>query len=142
MGMSVKVELTGFKELQTMLKTIEPRAAKKIASATVREGMKTVLAAAKSKCPVSTGALRKALKVRRTPKAKRGTIAFSVTTNPSGKTMSQGDYYYAWDVEFGSAHAPAYPFLRPAFDESIPSVLSAMRDKLRTGLDNYFQGGK
>lgn len=36
------------------------------------------------------------------------------------------DFYYGWFLEFGTIHMAAMPFMRPAWDRSVPTILPTL----------------
>jgi HK97 gp10 family phage protein len=46
-----------------------------------------------------------------------------------------GPLFYARFLEFGTSHQPAYPFLRPAFEENKSALPSLIRDELAAAID-------
>lgn len=46
-----------------------------------------------------------------------------------------GPLFYARFLEFGTSHQPAYPFLRPAFEENKETVLPIIRQALSDAID-------
>lgn len=43
---------------------------------------------------------------------------------------SGNDFFYAFFVEYGTAHAAAQPFARPAFEQTAPKCLEILGDEL------------
>ena len=43
---------------------------------------------------------------------------------------SGNDFFYSFFVEYGTAHAPAQPFARPAFEQTAPQCLEILGDEL------------
>ncbi len=100
MAGQVVFKLEGFDSLKRAFKELEPKLAKKVIRQSVRNGMKTVQAAAKENAPVDTGAGKRKIRVR-TSKGPRGTktrhtIAMAVLV---GEAMR--DTWYMWLQEFG-----------------------------------------
>ena len=52
-----------------------------------------------------------------------------------GGYTDYGPLFYARFLEFGTSHQPAYPFLRPAFEEDKSSLPELIRDDLAAGID-------
>ncbi len=96
----VVIKLEGFDALKRAFRELEPKLAKKVIRQSVRNGMKTVQAAAKENAPVDTGAGKRKIRVR-TSKGPRGskvrhTIAYAVLV---GEAM--GPTWYMWLQEMG-----------------------------------------
>jgi len=45
-----------------------------------------------------------------------------------------GNPNYWWLVEFGTSHAPAQPFMRPAFERKKGEAMRVVTESLRKGL--------
>ena len=69
-------------------------------------------ATAKRLVPVDTGALR-------------DSIAWEMTGETSGQLVAGQEY--AGYVEFGTRHAAAQPYIRPAFEQQRPEIEAAFR---------------
>lgn len=55
----------------------------------------------------------------------------------AGKTLQLlGDPYYYYFLERGTSKMPAYPFLRPAFDEGQERAINAFALRLRAGVES------
>lgn len=54
--------------------------------------------------------------------------------NPKG-SQRKGNPNYWWLVEFGTSHAPAQPFLRPAFESKRGEALHVIQKSLARGLE-------
>ena len=89
-------------------------------SGLVSDGGDRIVDGAKRLVPVDTGALRDSIRKEMSPGA------------PSCRVEAFGDRAagegYALFVEFGTRHAPAQPFLRPAASEEEPRLLRAWRE--------------
>ena len=69
------------------------------------------------------GNLRRSIKVL--PLRKTKSVIIGPNLQKSGGAGADG--YYAHFVEFGTAHSPAQPYMRPAFDENKGNVLERLR---------------
>jgi HK97 gp10 family phage protein len=111
----------------------------KIARPALREAAAEVRKSAKRHAPKETGLLRRAIKsVVRT---KRGVVfaiigpawGFKKTVNRPSANFGEGGEVdsdparYAHLVEFGTAHSPPQPFLRPAYDGTPSERIIARR---------------
>lgn len=97
------------------------------------------------------GTLKRAIRVSRSKKNKgqNGLWEVIVRVKPLKKAARQkfkkatglpgaknpDDPYYWWWVEFGTSKMAARPFLRPAFNETKDAQLSAMRTRMKAGLE-------
>lgn len=134
------IKITGAKELERKLKTLEPKIGRKIVKQSLREGAKIFKARIKAAAPVGRtqnrtrvkktvattsrqkGYMRRSITVRAATKNRRGTYAVMTTFDtrrfPSliVKSRAGKRYFYPAAVEYGHKGAPAHPFIRPAFD--------------------------
>lgn len=44
-------------------------------------------------------------------------------------------YYYPASIEFGTRHAPAYPFMRPALDDNRARIKAVVADHIRRAVE-------
>jgi len=94
-----------------------PHAIHQAVAAEVTKGGYEIEAAAKQKAPVRTGTLRRSI--------------HTVLTN-GGMTATVGpSVRYGFFVEFGTRHAGARPFLRPAYAIVAPRVVDRIKTALR-----------
>ena len=105
-------KLTGLKEIDKALSSLEPKLQKKVLRQAMRKAMKIVAAEAKENAPVDEGTLKASIKVKAGKKT-RNAISINVQ---SGEGDFKGDTYYASFIEYGTSKRPATPFMRPAFD--------------------------
>lgn len=114
----------------------------------ITKGLKVVQKAAKARCPVGIeerfvaktgkhagkpwtarrpGTLKKSIRTRMSKKKK-----LSGQVIAGGRSSTKLTAYYALIVEVGSAKhgRTAYPYLRPALEESMPAIMSGFEDTL------------
>ena len=89
--------IDGLKELQNALLDLEPKVARKYATKSLREAMKLILEEARSRCPVKSGATKKALRIR----AGRNKKGYRSVTVVIGNKWFTGEEFYAAFVLFG-----------------------------------------
>jgi HK97 gp10 family phage protein len=111
--MAVRVVLIGVKELDRLLKGLEPRVARKVIRQAMRRALRPVMAAVQRNAPVDTGTLKAAIKLRAARARKRGQIILEVRI---GEGDFKGKQFYAAMVEYGTSKQPAQGFMRRAFD--------------------------
>lgn len=115
----------------------------KVLRGAMRKGAKLVLADARQRCPVDTGALRASLKIRM--KSKKDLVMAKVG---AGEKDFVGKVFYAPMVEFGHfsgrasnkwgkprKHVAAHPFLRPAFEATKGQAEAEIAKALRGHLE-------
>ena len=145
--MAIKIKATfDDVQLKRLLAKVQrlPRAAQlKVIRPALNEASKIILQAVKARAPKDTGLLRKSLGRRMKTYRRSGVIVAYVgprtgfkreVTLRSGRTVFRNPTRYAHLVERGTSRAPAYPFMRPAFDESKAAVMSALKRKISEGI--------
>lgn len=137
MGQWFEIKLEGAKELEKQFKSLEPKIAKKLVRQSLRKAAKPILAAARTKCPVDTGELKKSIKIRA---MKRRKNSFGVLIGTALKWFV-GDAFYGAFVEFGTSKMSARPFMRPAFDEKKGEAEQILVQEIREGLSEAVKRG-
>lgn len=151
----VKIRLEGDKDLINVLSAFKPAARRRIVRPPITKGVRLVVRSAKRKVPKETGTLKRSLGfVVRTYSS--GTVA-GIAGPRKGivdEKTGRNPRLYAHLVEFGAAPhllsssigptgekidvvhpgAPPKPFLRPAWDESIPEINRVMETGIRQGV--------
>lgn len=127
------ISIEGLAELDAQLAQFEPTVRRRLASKALREGARLIRDRARKNCPVKTGTLRDSIRVR-TGRVKAGQrlVRVLVTT---GAGLFKGETFYGGFIEFGTSHAPAYPFIRPAFDAEAPFAVHRIATALGRGID-------
>jgi HK97 gp10 family phage protein len=124
--------ITGVKEIDAKLKTLEQRVQKKVLRQAMRSGMKLVLADAKSRVPVLSGLTKQNLKLRamKRSRSKQGLLVQVKSAEGLTKTTKAGQkFFYPAVVEFMPGHA----FMRPAFDSKGPQARDTTMRELLDG---------
>lgn len=100
----------------------------------VRSAAERMLAEIIARAPVLTGNLVSNL--RALTSSARGVMRGRVVINSGGesKTGSRTDAFYWRFVEFGTRHAPAHPFVAPAFEAEREAAAQAVIDSFEDGL--------
>ncbi|NHZ81831.1 hypothetical protein F2P44_21495 [Massilia sp. CCM 8695] len=73
-----------------------------------------------------TGTLARSIVVKRLVEESDGKRQAYLVTVRGGKSNAGGDAFYWRFLEFGTAHSPAYPFLRPAYESKKQAAVDAM----------------
>jgi HK97 gp10 family phage protein len=136
----------GFSELAAKLKELPVKVEKKVIRTALRSGTKIIADATKANAPVLTGTMKRAITVR-AMKRSRNRIGFMVTFNKrytdklvrmsKTRTTKKGTpvrYFYPAAIEYGTKHAPAHPFMRPAFDSKVSEATRVIGDELGKGI--------
>jgi HK97 gp10 family phage protein len=127
--MQASIKFSGGPQLETALKELGGEIAGRLGSNSVRAGARVIAAEARRKAPVgATGNLKRSITTveDRDARLARGKqrIAYA------GSKL-----FYARFVEFGTVHAAAKPFLRPALDESAQAAVDKLTDNLGKGIE-------
>ena len=114
--MKQAIIVTGIKEIDRKLKTLEPRIQKKVVRQGIRKGMKIIASEVKANAPVKYGITKANVKTRAVKKRQRGNIEIEVKIGGSDdrlyKAQSDGTkVFYPAIVEYRFD-----PFMRRAFD--------------------------
>lgn len=152
----INMSVQGLSQLDMKLKAIAdeygPKAAASPVRKALRNGGKKLQASAQQKVHVDTGTLKENIitTVERRPQEGRIEMRVTVRAKAQGfKSTSRkvrkgliGQLYqhyaplwYARFLEFGTSRMPAYPFLRPAWDELKASLPESIRDELALAID-------
>lgn len=136
MAKPVTVQVDGLRELGERMKSLKSDMANRIARAATAAGSVVIRNAAQQSVPVDTGNLKKNIIVKRLPKGEARFTSEHIVTVRKGrltdkqKTAGLKSAYYGTFVEFGTAHTPARPFLRPAYDQNKERAVEAIKDRI------------
>jgi HK97 gp10 family phage protein len=149
--MATTVEVSGLRELEAQLLAIGEEYGPKAALSPVRRALgkagKVVQATAKQKVRRKTGTLAENIIVTTYKKPPEGQIGVKVTVRAKAKAYKSssrnirsgkvgldynfyGPLFYGSFLEFGTSHQPAYPYMRPAFEENKGMLPGLIRDEL------------
>lgn len=152
----INVKVEGLSVLNQRLKAIAddfgPKAAASPVRAALRKNAKKLQVAAQQHVRVDTGTLKQNIITTLERKPQDGRIEMRVTVRAkarayksSSRTIRKGlvgvEYqhygplFYARFLEFGTSKMPAYPFLRPAWDELKGALPELMRADLADAID-------
>ncbi len=147
------VSIIGLGELTADFERLAKSVGNKIARDAVMSGARVARDVAREKAPVRTGRLKKnitATRLKQSDTPGMATAGIRVK-NPTGKSTRaikprgkkkrsrKTDYdapYYWKFLELGTSKMAAHPFIRPAWDGSLPQIEKAVADKLAEGIDN------
>jgi HK97 gp10 family phage protein len=130
------VAITGIREIDRKLARLEPAIQRKVLRQSIRAALKPIAAAVKARIDSITGALKKAVKVRAIKSKRRGSIGLEVRisgedANKGKPIISEAGWFSPAFPEFGTAHEPAQPIMRPVYDSQGPAARDhAMREIL------------
>jgi HK97 gp10 family phage protein len=150
----IEIKVTGFKEAVAELYQL-PDAVKEIITVSMKDAIQAVQEAAKNRVPVLHGILKEGIitSVRRLSNGDyQGKIGIdtglkvSVGLRTRGKQVGEVIYEnpvrYAAFVEFGSSHAQAFPFLRPALDAQWQNAVTRFANNMIEALDSFYGTGR
>lgn len=154
---SVSVNLIGLGGLQAEFEKLAKAVGNKVVRDAVMAGARVARDKARASAPVRSGKLKKNITVTRLKQSETpgGATAGIRVKKPSGKTAKarkrsgkkrkgnrfEYDAPYYWKfLEQGTSKMAAKPFIRPAWDSSLPQIEKAVTDKLAEGIDNAITG--
>lgn len=110
---ALKIEVSGDKDIEKILRSFAPKAAKNILRRTVLSMAKGIRDDARRQVLTRTRTLKKAT-IHKRDRGKRGSIEASVWVK-HGRGVKHSAFYWRF-VEWGAKQAPGKPFLTPAFE--------------------------
>lgn len=135
--MESKIELSGFKELDALLRQLPERIEKKVLQKSIDAGAREVRKQARRAAPVGDpldqspsskkyGPLRKNIRVIRLKRVSRGQKMARVDT---------GKAFWGYIIEMGSRYIPANPWFSQAFNAAAPAAVNAIRDSMLANIE-------
>ena len=165
MADKITFQFKGFKELEEVFTEIQAdfgeKDQKKILVSGVRQAMKPVLAMARMRAPVDTGALSQSLRIEaRKPSSKdrrsryynSGQVAIALVTTAPGNVLAKKKWENkktggketgipsdarANVQEFGSYKMPAHPYMRTSLESQSQAVTNDLGNNLGLALQKY-----
>lgn len=145
--MAQHFEVEGLAELEQALIDIGAATGIKALRSSGRKAMKTVLEAAKSGAHEDTGQLKQAMTISTKRDNKSSTRAIDINVGPTRKTVTQKNSdgtknkhklsninQKAIAQEYGTSKQKADPFLRPALEDNVGTVLSSFKTELASAI--------
>lgn len=137
------VIVTGDKALDRKLASLEPRVQKKVGRKGLRAAGKLIQKHAKSNLSrnqnVDTGELRRGIRVRAAKRSrKRIGVEIMTTERREGRTV-EGKRFGGAQLETGTKHVQAKPFLRPAAYEREPEIKRLIADSISDAIDDLVE---
>lgn len=129
MAATTNFKIDGAAEMVRLLKELGPRVADRVGDQALRAGAKPIVTRAKELAPVLTGQLRDdiAAEIERQGKGSDTRRIEIGVRKPTSRRFHLS--------EFGTAHNPAHPFMRPALDEKASPALDEMGRVLAKGIE-------
>lgn len=124
------MDIRGLAEIQAVLSKLPARIEQRVIENALTAGGRVIVKEAKRRVPVDSGKLRDSLTVGRTTRRRGSRMKGTVYIGPRSKVGA-----HAHLVEFGTPHAPAQPFLRPALDERAQDAIKKIAERLGKGLE-------
>lgn len=123
-----KLKLTGGPEIEAALRELGGQIAGRLGTNAVRAGARVIANHAKALAPVgATGDLKES--IRMFDEGYKGRAQRTTRTAYAGTRL-----FYAYWVEYGTAHSAAQPFMRPAGDTAGGEARAKMAENLSTGI--------
>jgi HK97 gp10 family phage protein len=137
-------EVKGLRQLGLAMRALGADMAGKVARQATAAGAGVARKAIKARAPRDTGNLAAAIVMKRvkgTPLTEEYVVAVrkgktrDAKAGKSGKGRQGKDAFYAGFQEFGTVKAPAQPFVRPGFEESVDPATQAIAKRLKQRID-------
>ncbi|EOA1534429.1 HK97-gp10 family putative phage morphogenesis protein [Salmonella enterica subsp. enterica serovar Braenderup] len=131
----IKMEVTGLDDLERQLMALGEKVGTKVLRDAGREALKVVEADMKQHAgydETSTAQhMRDSIKIRNSNRKSRGSTVVTLRVGPSKQ-----HYMKALAQEFGTVKQVAEPFIRPALDYNVQTVLRVLAVEIRNGIQN------
>lgn len=133
--MKVTARVSGFKEMDAVLKELPQVMQKQVLANAVAAGVRVVRREVKAATPIGQdpsvaskkyGSAKSNVRLFRLKRIRRAVAGYRV---------SMGDAFWMTFYEFGTSRQPARPFFRAAFERASGEAIKAMRDRLAVGLE-------
>lgn len=131
------LDVTGLSELRGRFSELPNRLMKNVLKSSLRQAANVVKDEAKSRVPVSSGALKSSIRVisrRGSPTSVLMSVVAGDLTGKQQSKFGQKSAFYALFVEKGSVNMAAHPFMKPAIESkaqaAIDVMVQAIGDKL------------
>ncbi|EFR2943403.1 hypothetical protein H0K99_004433 [Salmonella enterica] len=131
----IKMEVTGLDDLERHLMALGEKVGTKVLRDAGREALKVVEEDMKQHAgydETSTAQhMRDSIKIRNSNRKSRGSTVVTLRVGPSKQ-----HYMKALAQEFGTVKQVAEPFIRPALDYNVQTVLRVLAVEIRNGIQN------
>ncbi|EHQ2765894.1 HK97 gp10 family phage protein [Salmonella enterica] len=131
----IRMEVTGLDELERHLMALGEKVGTKVLRDAGREALKVVEEDMKQHAgydETSTAQhMRDSIKIRNSNRKSRGSTVVTLRVGPSKQ-----HYMKALAQEFGTVKQVAEPFIRPALDYNVQTVLRVLAVEIRNGIQN------
>ncbi|EBD6355726.1 hypothetical protein CVF48_22545 [Salmonella enterica] len=131
----IRMEVTGLDELERQLMALGEKVGTKVLRDAGREALKVVEEDMKQHAgydETSTAQhMRDSIKIRNSNRKSRGSTVVTLRVGPSKQ-----HYMKALAQEFGTVKQVAEPFIRPALDYNVQTLLRVLAVEIRNGIQN------
>ena len=137
-------QVKGLRELGLQMQALSADLAGNVARQATAAGARVTRQAIKAGAPKDTGNLEAAIvmkRVRDTRLTEEYVVAIRKGKTRDAKAAKRGegrlgkDAFYARFQEFGTVKAPAQPFIRPGFEESVQDATQVIADRLKQRIE-------
>lgn len=133
-------QLTGFKELEQLLKQLPDEIAAKVLSKAFQQGAVVVRDAAKDNAPVGkTGSLKKSIKIVKPSKKvspKASLVLIVRCKNALSHIVEYGTGPRTRESGGSTGSMPAHPFMRPAIDSHAEAAIARIKNVCSALIDH------
>lgn len=133
--MKVTAKVSGFKELDAVLKELPRTMQKQVLGNAVAAGARAIRKEVKGAIPVGQDPSPASKKYGSAKSNVRFFRLRRLRRAVAGYRVSMGKAFWMTFYEFGTSRQPARPFFRPAFERASGEAIKAMRDRLAVGLE-------
>lgn len=149
MGVKLKLEIEGLKELGQKLETLPAKVAKKIMRPAIRKASKPLAAECKATAPVGpTGNLKASFKVRAMKmrgRRRKNSVGIVITSPGSGKAphahlVEKGTKPRRTKSGKSTGTMPENPFMQRTAEKTFPTVVQIFTSELATRLAGVMRG--
>ncbi|EAA5217305.1 TPA_asm: hypothetical protein G2261_22425 [Salmonella enterica subsp. enterica serovar Altona] len=131
----IKMEVTGLDDLERQLMALGEKVGTKVLRDAGREALKVVEEDMKQHAGYDETStvqhMRDSIKIRNSNRKSRGSTVVTLRVGPSKQ-----HYMKALAQEFGTVKQVAEPFIRPALDYNVQTVLRVLAVEIRNGIQN------
>lgn len=127
---AASMTLTGGDALERKLKSMLPKAAKRVMRKALRAGAKPIRDASKQMVRVKTGSLQRHIKVY-TGRSRKALIIRVGTKEGDYK----GKHFYGSFLEWGTRRSRKFRFLKPALEQNQSRVMGIIEKEVRQGIE-------
>ncbi|ECM5000032.1 hypothetical protein NZ65_22630 [Salmonella enterica subsp. enterica serovar Newport] len=131
----IRMEVTGLDELERQLMALGEKVGTKVLRDAGREALKVVEEDMKQHAGYDETSIaqhmRDSIKIRNSNRKSRGSTVVTLRVGPSKQ-----HYMKALAQEFGTVKQVAEPFIRPALDYNVQTVLRVLAVEIRNGIQN------